>query len=261
VGTLLPLSQALNEQVRAVVRVVHTSDADTCVAACRALEALAGTRRRLRQIGAHVAVLRGKDPLPALPPEVPSLSRTLEDKDAQIRLGVLYVLETLEEDAAPALDAVIKVSSDRDTFVRWGAARVLLGLGPAAAVKAVPAAAKLLDDPAPNVRLTAVKILERAGPRSRAAVGKLGEVAEKGDPTTRVAAIGALAAVGEDARPAVPSLIKALGAPEAPVRATAARVLGRIGGGEAGEKALRRALDDPELEVRQAAGDALLGDR
>jgi HEAT repeat protein len=64
--------------------------------------------------------------------------------------------------------------------------------------------------------------------------------------------------VGAEAHSAVPVAIRALEAAEAPVRAAAARALGKLNGGEAAGKALRKALDDADPEVRQAASDALL---
>jgi hypothetical protein len=260
IDILQSLAQALDGQVRALVRATHASRTEVTLEGCRTLKALAHARRQLRAAAAALS-LKDRDPLPTLPREAAGVGRLLADNEVRVRLAALYALETLEADAAPALDSVVGAAGDPDPFVRWGVARVLLSLGAQDADKIVPAAGKLLDDASPNVRLSAAKVLERYGPRSRPAVEKLAEAAQKGDAAVRVGALRALAAVGPDARPAVPALVRALEDAEPSVRAAAVRALARIGAAGPAEKALRKALDDPDLEVRQAASDALLGDR
>jgi HEAT repeat protein len=196
---------------------------------------------------------------------VTAVGKSLGHEDVRVRLGAIYVLEALETAAAPAVGAVVKVTTDKNPFIRWGAARVLGRMAPrepAAVVPAgvVPALAKLLKDDNRDVFVTALAALERYGPNAKDAVPALGEVVKNdGEAGLRLAAIRALLAVGTDARRASDELRDALAAPDTPVRAAAARALGRLGATEpATKEALRKALADPDASVREAASEALL---
>jgi HEAT repeat protein len=81
----------------------------------------------------------------------------------------------------------------------------------------------------------------------------------------RIAAIQALAGIGEKSAEAVPELIQALNYPDARLRLAAAKLLGQLGPLARGRvsrdtaiQALRNALNDPDNEVRLAVSDALL---
>jgi HEAT repeat protein len=262
VDALLPVAEALNSHAAALAKAVTGDDAETCIAACRAVEAVATARHVLRR-AADMAGMKIKDPLPDLPRQTKVLAEGLSRKETAVRLATLSALEALGESETVA-DAVLRAMEDRDAFVRWGAARVLGSLGPVAAEKSVPAAAKLLDDEAPNVRLAAIKVLEGYGPASAPAVDKLVVLADKGEPAIRLAAVRTLGAVGKAASPgAVPSLLKALADGGDPVlREAAARALGRVGAeGPKVEMGLQQALKDAHAEVRRAAADALLGEK
>jgi HEAT repeat protein len=93
----------------------------------------------------------------------------------------------------------------------------------------------------------------------RNAVGALANAVKVHDSKVRVAAIQALAGMGENARLAVPALAAALGDPEARVRQAAADALGQLGpiAGDAVAD-LNLALKDPDPAVRRAASDAVL---
>jgi HEAT repeat protein len=209
-----------------------------------------------------VPALAKEDMLERLKQVPQALAPALAHREVRARLAALYVLETLRDEGAPAIDALVGAAKDDNAFVRWGVARVLGHVAPREAEKAVPALTDLVADKNPKVALTALKDLQKYGPKAAPAVKALEAVVPKGEPPLRVAAIGALAAVGAEARGAVPLLTKVLEeAGEAPVRAAAAGALARLGGAEAAEKALRKALDDEDAEVRRAASDALLGDK
>jgi HEAT repeat protein len=80
------------------------------------------------------------------------------------------------------------------------------------------------------------------------------------DPEMRLLAISALEAVGPPAgKEAAPALVAALKADESEVRSAAAHALGHFGPlDESAREALRKALGDPNGEVRRAAAAALL---
>ncbi|HEY1192271.1 MAG TPA: HEAT repeat domain-containing protein, partial [Gemmata sp.] len=77
------------------------------------------------------------------------------------------------------------------------------------------------------------------------------------DSATRRACLRLLGAIGADARPAAPSLLKLLADDAPDVRLEAARVLGQIGAHTA-VPALAARLDDPSAAVRLTAAEALV---
>jgi HEAT repeat protein len=191
---------------------------------------------------------------------VPALKKSLADDEVRVRLAALYVLETLGDAAAPAVEEVAKALKDKNGFVRWGAARVLNNMAPQAPDKAVPALVGALKDDNKTVRLTAVNALRRYGPKALEAVEPLGVAVGDAEPHMRLGAINALAAIGERAGSQAGVLIRALKDDKTPeVRAAAAKALGRLRSlSNEKVKALRYALRDPDAAVRQAASDALL---
>jgi HEAT repeat protein len=266
---LAPLARSLNGQTPAVTRCLKDPDLSVCLAAHGALETIVTARHRLLQLAASLPRPRKgekgavdfKDALDKGADAVPQLVGSLGHKEVRVRLASLYVLETLGAAAAPAADGLARALSDKDPFVRWGAARALANMAPHGAASAVPALAKVLDDDSRDVRVTAAVALRRYGGSAGPAVGALADVVRRGDAQMRVLAIRALEAVGKGARPAVPALVKALSTEETAVRAAAARALGRLGAADRSARAaLLKALDDPDADVRRAAGGALLGD-
>jgi HEAT repeat protein len=94
---------------------------------------------------------------------------------------------------------------------------------------------------------------------NRNAVLPLANAVRAHDAEVRVAAIHALAGMGENARPAVPALAAALGDTDTRVRCAAAEALGQLG--PAAHDAvpdLNLAVKDSDIAVRRAASDALL---
>jgi HEAT repeat protein len=194
---------------------------------------------------------------------LPALKKNLADENERIRLASLYVLETLNFAAAPAVEEVAKALKDKNGFVRWGAARVLNNMAPQMPDKAVPALAEALSDKNKTVRLTAVAALQRYGPKATAAVKSLGKAIGDPEPRMRMGAINALALIGAKARPESGALVQVLKADKTPeVRAAAAKALGRLERFDAeAVKALCAALRDSDGTVRQAASDTLLDAR
>jgi HEAT repeat protein len=264
---LQPLAQALNDQVASVIPTLKDADINVRLAANRALEAMANARLHLlgRVTGGLWIANRGatNKPLDDLLKELPRAARPLAEevshKDVRVRLASLYVLETLEAEAAPAAEAVVKALQDDNPFVRWAAVRTLGKMAPHAADKAVPGLAKLIHDDYGDVRIATLAALERFGPAAKSAVPALKDAVNRSEAATRVWVIRALAAVGKEANPATPELMTALTAPEAEVRTAAAKALGKLGPlSPQTEEALLKALHDPDAEVRLAASGALL---
>jgi HEAT repeat protein len=262
---LAPLLTVLNEQLPGLAGILGDADLSVCLAANEALEAVADVRQRLLGRAAAIARQIGEKPAPddplrdGLRTALRPLAEELSHRNVRVRLAALYVVESLEAEAAPLAAGVVGTLRDEDAFVRWAAARALGRMAPHGADKAVPELARLLDDANGDVRSTAVAALERYGPAAKAAVPELRRALGRKDAVLRVAILHVLQAVGKEARPAVPEVLTALTAPEVSVRVAAARVLGRAGAADREtEEALRRALDDADADVRQAAADALL---
>src|SRR5262249_22754691 len=157
------------------------ADLTVCLAANEALEAVADLRLRL--LAEAAAVDRITDDKPAAPADDPlrdglraalrPLAEELAHKNVRVRLAALYVLESLEAEAAPLAAGIVAALQDDDVFVRWAAARTLGKMAPLEADKAVPELARRLDDANGDVRATAVAALERYGPQAKAAVPEL----------------------------------------------------------------------------------------
>ena len=144
--------------------------------------------------------------------------------------------------------------------VRWRAAAGLAGFRTQEAVRALGEA---LSDPEPFVRWAAAQALGEIGRQATdqvvpVAVGQVVlEAAEATDAGARAAAADAIASWGQRA-PLEPALVLARDA-EATVRAAAVRALG-LAGSQSPQvvgPALRTALEDPDLEVRRMAANAL----
>jgi hypothetical protein len=263
------LARAINVQTKGVAGRLDDMDLAVCLSAHQTLEKIAAARRHLRgatpRPAGEVPLNESEKPaeeralLDGILEVLPKLATSLSHKEVRVRLASLYVLETLDDGAAPAVESVAKVLKDENGFVRWGAARVLHNMAPAESAKAVPALAGALTDANKTVRLTAVYALERYGPQAASAVNALSKAIGDAEPRMRRGAVNALASIGARARPAASELVKALSDKSAEVRAAAAAALGRLGGLDADTvKALRAALRDSEAAVRQAASDTLL---
>jgi HEAT repeat protein len=265
---ILPVAAALADAVPSLVPLLTDKDAATCVRACQALEATAAARTRLLGLAARFPPLaKGgaeKDALLAgLRKALPALATLAGNKDVEVRLAALYVLEELGPEAAPAAAAAAKAMDDEDSFVRWAAARVLGKMAPREADKAVPALVRRVNDDNGDVRITALAALERYGPEAAPAVEKVTAALKKGgDEQTRLWAVRVLAAVGRAGREKTTApLIEALSAKEVTIRRAAARALAGFGApDEATTTALRAALKDADGEVRRTAAEALLAE-
>lgn len=175
----------------------------------------------------------------------------LGDRDPLVRATALAALVRM--DRATSADGGRAVA-DVDPLVRRRAAELAPGLPGADYVP-------LLDDEDPLVVEAACFALGEAVPscagERRQAVEALASVATgHGDSRCRESAVAALGAVGDPA--GLPAVLHALG-DRPPVRRRAVLALAAFEGPEVDE-ALRRALADRDLQVRQAAEDLLSDD-
>lgn len=157
------------------------------------------------------------------------------------------------------LDALVKQLSSDDENVVFSAAKTLSERGPKAA-PAVDGLIRVLKQDNDKNRLAAIFILERIGPAAAKAVPALIEAAQHPrDFHTQYHACIALGAIGPQAKPATPVLLKLLNDKTTSIRAHAAEALGQIGPA-IGEEAIRRltdALGDRNHIVKQSAVIAL----
>jgi HEAT repeat protein len=284
-----PLAEVLRKEVKAIITASTDPDPGVRLMARRTVEEMGVARHRLQQRAASVelpakgtgaversttvADLRGPEALAEAEPPVredkpladslrtalPALTAGLTDPDVRARRAAAEALESLGNEAAPAIPALIQALGDRDFIVRWIAVRTLGKFGPKEAAAAIPALARLLDDPDLDVRVQAATVLGRFGPAAVEAVPTLLAGVGEGDATLAVTAIKALVSITKNAEQVVPTLIRALSARDARVRATAAAALSSYGpAAHSAANALRALLDDPDVEVRKAAGDALI---
>jgi HEAT repeat protein len=227
---------------------------------------------------------------------VAALKQQLTAPDVASRRAAMDVLESLGEGSFSAVDAITEALRDPDIFVRWAAARTLGELTKTETAKkkfssdqaeaAVLGTTDLLRDQDLGVRLAAATALERFGPRARSAAPTLTRMLNHsqtvaalnlvpnqrtepelvtGDPTVRITAFRALEAIGgEELQRALPEAVIALNDHSVQVRQAAADTIGRAGP-KATEayrdelvRALGKALEDPEGDVRRSVSGALL---
>jgi HEAT repeat protein len=267
-----PILEALAKQGPALDRALRDENPRVRWAAVTALEQFSHLRLRMRQRSKSLPDLP-KVPRPQVDKDfnamilgrLPAVAALLgsPDSDLQTRTEAIEYVENLEEDAAPAVGAILQRLSDPNRFIRWAATRTVGSLPPEQAVLAVPGLAHLLGDTDLEVRMAAAAVLENLGPLAKDALPALKHGVVYGDADFRVAVIYTLSSLGpRSAAAAVPELIQALAveqSSDARVRRAAADVLGKIGPPAAAAiPALRQLLGDDDAEVRVKASDAIL---
>ncbi|GAB1540934.1 hypothetical protein NUACC21_36030 [Scytonema sp. NUACC21] len=174
-------------------------------------------------------------------------------KNPQEQAGAIDDLVTVGKPAVPAL---IQALQDSDPQVRGSAAIALGKIGPDAA-QAAPAILRMIDDKDPTVRFHAVQAINKIG--KQAYVPHLIAGLDSAKSWERYNAAHGLRAMGKDAAPAVPTLIRKLQDKEDVwMRVSAASTLGSIGtAATPAVPILVARLQDTDITVRHSAAYAL----
>jgi HEAT repeat protein len=188
---------------------------------------------------------------------VPALIRRLTDRDAFVPTAAANSLGAIGPEAAAAIPAmadafrrssgfdrgiigpamarigpravpaIVELTKSSDEFARWEATRALRLIG-AGAVRGEARLLELLSDPTASTRVEAAHALWKIRPR-KAAFDTFIRGLRDPDEFARAEAAAALAELGEEAAPALPDLVHALGDSSASIRGAAAKAIGRIG--------------------------------
>ena len=188
-----------------------------------------------RAAAAAMAVLRS-------PTAIPALTRSLSDPRPEIRIEAVRALGLIDDNSV--LPVLVETLKDPEVRVRQMATEALVRWrSPAVATRLAAALAS------PDLRRSAVEVLERLGP---VATRALVDVVGRGEPAAAVtAAAGLLKRVtGADA------FLEGLTAMDPDERLRSVEVLGAIGGAGASE-ALLTTLTDPDQRVRLRAVEYL----
>lgn len=185
---------------------------------------------------------------------LPRIVNLVKDKDVYIRRHGMELLKILGPKAASTRGLVVKSLTSEDSGERSTAAETLGSFGPAAKDQAplLVEAAKTWEEPYAPLR--ALAQIKAGGPQLAAATPKLIENLD-----IRVALLEALAAIGPEAKDAIPEVIKVLDSPDWEERYAAANMLGAMkeSAKDALPKLKQLAIDDEDYDVHQAALDAL----
>lgn len=190
---------------------------------------------------------------------LPRLIEALKVEDVRPRAAA--IIARIGPEAKDAVPALIGALGDPDPDTRNEVLFALAAIGPDAA-QAVPALVKALDDPGENVSYAACYALGKVGPAAMAAKPALQKCLGSSDEFACMASAWALACIHpeckETAAKSVPILAKALAEPDALSRLHAAEALRRLGPcAKDAVPALKKALQDDNPDVREAAGQAL----
>jgi HEAT repeat protein len=178
-----------------------------------------------------------------------SLARTVvDDPDPRVRAAALGALVRGAR-RATARAAWFDAVADRDAAVRRRAAEVAPALGRHVTVRAL--LALLADDDASVAEVAAFALGERARGSVRAVDALVRTATTHDDPLVRESAVAALGALGDER--GLRAILHACDDKPA-IRRRAVLALASFEGDDV-EAALRRALEDPDWQVRQAAED------
>ncbi|HEV3260540.1 MAG TPA: HEAT repeat domain-containing protein [Gemmataceae bacterium] len=186
---------------------------------------------------------------------VPALRAALASPNDLLSVAAavaLWKIDGRAEDVMPVLTACI---ADRSSPARENAAGALIALGPKAQA-AVPTLIAMLGDAGDKGRWRALAVLAAVGPRARAAVPAVTEMLDDEQPLVRVSAADALWRLSGRPDPAVRVLADALHVPTGQgivVRLMAAHVLAAMGRqAKAAVPALLRAWEEHDLTMDKA---------
>ncbi len=165
---------------------------------------------------------------------IPALNNALNDTDEDVRIVAARSLKMIQAAGGPSdqVQRLIRELQSADETVRLKAAKDLGKLG-SAAVEAIPALQKALQDPDDDVRRVAANSIRliQAGAGPSEALQKLIQQLNSPDELARLKAAKDLAKLGPAAKDALPALQKLLQDPDEDVRRVAANAIDRIRGG------------------------------
>jgi HEAT repeat protein len=177
----------------------------------------------------------------------------LTDKNPEVRRTAAQVLAARSGNSPALVAALGLASTSSDVEVREIAVEGLGQPGRDAAT-VLPLLEKSLADPELSVRLKSALAIHRIAPQNQSYVPVLDDSLRAGHGTVFLE----VGRMGEDARWAVPTLLKLLSDQRANVRALAAQTLGQIGVADQGAiEALKLRLRDNRPAVRNAAERSL----
>lgn len=237
------------------------------VAAARGLAALppapeimAPIWEKALQNADETTVRHAMDALAALgAPAVPRLTDAL--KHEKNRAEVAFVLGQIGPPAAPATEALARLTEDKNPRVVEETVLALAKIGPGAKA-AVPALVKLLGKTDEAEAHAAAYALGKIGPDAAAAAQAMRGLLKSPDASLALASAWALVQIqpasAEIAAETVPVLIKGLTATDPIARCGAAESLRTLGpAAKDAIPALQKAVTDPDESVRAAAAEAI----
>ena len=194
------------------------------------------------------------------PRAVSVLTKAIQDQDHSVRRNAIYALGQYRQDAAPAIPDLTSCLSEVNSEISFHAAQVLGGMGPLAK----PAVPKLIEAlktgpilPTLGLGLgdEAARALGRIGPDAKAALPALKDAATRFQGTYGIEAAAAVALIDPGNQEAL-KVLDAMMEREPPYRrgTIVARLaeIGRVSPGKV-SPLLKKALDDPDKEVREYA--------
>jgi HEAT repeat protein len=229
---------------------------------------------------------------PAAAGGVPALTKMLADRNANVRLSVIYALGRIGPPAKSAVPALLKQLNDPDPTIGYGALKTLRVLGGDDSARAVPAVLAAAKRNANLYRVSCLDLLGDHGPKAAAAVPwlveelhrppsnltpNLAEALFKIDPErarkeapavlremlkasspSRVQAAALLLRIKPDSKEGLDLLIDSSQATDAGTRQQAILALGQLGSSaHSAVPALRQSLRDPTILVRIYAAGSL----
>ncbi len=259
IGQVVPVGKNL---VVAIVEAMRSADPYTREAAAEVWGSMGGLKTRIPH---HVVV---------------ALAEDLTKGDVKTQVKAADALAAIQSGTKEGIAALERALKDPQVVVRLRAAVALGSIGPQAG-DAVPALVQAMEDPEAEVRRSAAQAVGSMESQAKDAVPALAVALEDAESQVRRQAAESLGKIGWPAKSAAPELIRALTDPDAVVRAQAAYSLGYIQSRRdrrisaildrslAGRSlavtpitgdaipALAAALEDPSVDVREKAAQAL----
>jgi HEAT repeat protein len=191
--------------------------------------------------------------------DLPLLKTALGESSPEVQLYALGALGRLGAEGQEALPAVVISLTARDARVREQAVRTTVLVGASSRREVLAAVDKTLQDPEKTVRVAAAEVLVRDLALTEADVPRLLALLQHSDWEVRGHGARGLGKVGAAAKEAAPTLLAVLKeASEPALRRALLEALSGVGA-ESKEMipALQKALQDPDLDLRLGALDAV----